>query len=93
MDHLQSFFLVARVLYIYLIEKLKCFWHVLLYHRPETMSFRPSLSKNEGDDKPLLFNLMCFTTFVVFLNGSQSLLCVLVLVMLNVTTKASFCPQ
>ena len=33
---------------------------------------------------------MCYTTLVVFLNGIQNFLCVLVLVILNVTTIASF---
>ena len=57
------------------------------------MSFRTSLSKNAGDDKPLRFEFMCYTTFVVFLNDNETLLCVLVLVILNATTIASFCLQ
>jgi len=68
------------------------FWHAL-FDRPETMSFRTCVSKNAGDDKPLWFKVMCCTAFVVFLNGIQDLLCVPILIILDVTTKASFCPQ
>ena len=69
------------------------FRHALLYYRPETASFRTCVTKDTGDDKPLWLEFMRDTTFIVFLNGSQNLLGVLVLIVLDVTTKASLCPQ
>jgi len=56
------------------------------------MSVRTCVSKNAGDDKPLRFTFMCYAAFV-FPKGSQDLLCALVLIKLDVTTKARFCPQ